>query len=129
MRNDVKPKLLRSDILYPELSYKITGLCLEVKKDLGRFAKEKQFCDRLEIKLKENGIKYQREFTASGTGNRSDFIIEDLILLEIKAKPFIDKEDYFQVQRYLKVLDLKLGLLVNFQSIFLKPQKVINHQN
>ncbi len=35
------PKLIRKDILYPDLSYKITGLCLQVKKELGRFAKKK----------------------------------------------------------------------------------------
>lgn len=129
MRNlDTASKLIRNDILYPELSYKITGLCLEVKKELGRFAKEKQFCDRLEVKLKENGIAYHREFTVSGTGNRADFIIEDLILLEIKTKPFINKEDYFQVQRYLKILNLKLGMIINFQSIYLKPQRIINFQ-
>jgi GxxExxY protein len=125
----IKPKLLRNDILYPELSYKITGLCLEVKKELGRFAKEKQYSDRLEQKFIDNGIKYSREFNVEGTGNRVDFIIEDILLLEIKARPFINKEDYFQTQRYLKILNLKLGLLINFQSIYLKPQRIINFQN
>ena len=129
MRNEKpKQKLLRNDILYPDLSYKITGLCLEVKKELGRFAKEKQFCDRLEQKFIENEMGYAREFVAVGTGNRVDFIVEDLVLLEIKTKPFIDKKDYFQIQRYLKILNLKLGLIVNFQSIYLKPQRVINFQ-
>ena len=99
-KTDTKPKLLRNDILYPELSYKITGLCLEVKKELGRFAREKQVCDRSEEKLKENNVRYSREFTVTGTGNRVDFIAEDLILIEIKTKPFVDKEDYFQVQRF-----------------------------
>ncbi len=123
------PKLIRNDILYPDLSYKITGLCLEVKKELGRFAREKQFCDRLEQKFKENDMNYVREFIIKGTGNRVDFIVEDSILLEIKTKPFIEKADYFQTQRYLKVLNLKLGLIVNFQSIYLKPQRVINFQS
>ncbi|MFA5990782.1 MAG: GxxExxY protein [Candidatus Doudnabacteria bacterium] len=125
----IKPKLLRNDILYPELSYKVTGLCLEVKKELGRFAKEKQYSDRLEQKFKDNVIKYSREFSVEGTGNRVDFIVEDIILLEIKARPFINKEDYFQTQRYLKILNLKLGLLINFQNIYLKAQRIINFQN
>ncbi len=99
-----------------------------MKKELGRFAKEKQFCDRLEQKFIENEMGYAREFVAVGTGNRVDFIVEDLVLLEIKTKPFIDKKDYFQTQRYLKILNLKLGLIVNFQSIYLKPQRVINFQ-
>jgi hypothetical protein len=46
-------KLFRNDILYFDLSYKITGICLEVKKELGRFAREKQFCDRYEQASRE----------------------------------------------------------------------------
>lgn len=125
---EIKPRLLRKDILYPELSYKITGLCLQVKKELGRFAKEKQYCDSLEEKLKENKIKHTREFTIKGTGNRIDFIIDDCILLEIKARPYVTKEDYFQTQRYLHVLKLKLGMIVNFQAVYVKPYRVINHE-
>lgn len=123
MQTIVKPDV---EILYPELSYKITGLCFQVQEELGRFAKEKQFCDRLELKFKENGISYRREAVLVGTGNRVDFIADDKILLEIKAKPFIAKEEYYQTQRYLKILNLRLGLLINFQSKFLKPQRVIN---
>ncbi len=122
--NTVKPNI---QILYPELSYKITGLCFEVQRDIGRFAKEKQFCDRLEQKFIEHKIKYVREFTITGTRNRVDFIVEDTILLEIKAQPFITKEEYNQTQRYLEVLEIKLGLLINFQSKFLKPQRIINY--
>ena len=123
MQTIVKPN---SGILYPELSYQITGLCFKVQNELGRFAKEKQFCDRLELKFAEVSLKYGREVTIIGTGNRCDFIVDDKILLEIKAQPFIDKEDYYQTQRYLKVLNLKLGLLINFQNKYLKPQRVIN---
>jgi GxxExxY protein len=124
-----KAILRRDDVLFPDLSYKITGICLEVYKTLGRFAKEKQFCDLLEQKFKENNILYRREFVVTGTGNRVDFIIDDKILLEVKAVPFITKEHYFQTQRYLKALDLKLGLIINFQSVYLKPKRVINFQN
>lgn len=91
----------------------------------GTFAKEKQFCDRLELKFKENDVGYKREVIVFGTGNRVDFIVEDKILSEIKAMPFIGKEEYYQTQRYLKVLELKLGLLINFQRKYLKPQRVI----
>lgn len=123
-----KPKLVKNNVLYPDLSYKITGFCLGVKKELGRFAKEKQYSDRLEKKLIENNVRYSREFTVKGTGNRSDFIVEDVVLLEIKAVPFITKEDYFQTQRYLNILKLKLGMVINFQAHYLKPYRVINYE-
>lgn len=35
------------------------------------------------------------------TGNILDFIVDDKIILEFKAKPIVLKEDYYQIQRYL----------------------------
>jgi len=49
-------------------------------------------------------------------------IIENKILVELKAKPFIKKEDYEQTMRYLMVKKIHLGLLVNFKQEYLKPK-------
>ena len=118
-------------VLYPELSYKITGSCFAVHNRLGRFCREKQFADELETELKTNGIKYKREnrVIKNGrfTGNIIDFIIEDYIILEIKAKSILSKEDYYQLKRYLISLNKKLGLLVNFRDTYLKPKRVLNN--
>lgn len=113
------------EILYPELSYTLTGLCFRVQDKLGRFAKEKQYSDLLETELLEHAIPYAREFTVQNTGNRVDFIIDDKIVVEVKAKPFTTKDEYYQTRRYLEILDLRLGLLINFQSKYLKPQRVL----
>lgn len=112
-------------LLYPELSYELTGIAFYVQNKLGRFAKEKQYGNLYESKLLENKIPYNREYTVSETGNRVDFIIKDLILLEFKAVPFLKSEDFAQVQRYLTILDLELGLLINFSQKILKPQRVL----
>jgi GxxExxY protein len=112
-------------LLYPELSYLITGLCFKVHNQLGRYSREKQYCDLLEDKLKESKITYKREFSVSNTGNRIDFLIDDKIILEIKALPFLGKNEFYQLQRYLQTLDIKLGLLINFRSKILKPWRVI----
>jgi GxxExxY protein len=117
------------NILYPELSYELTGIFFEVKKRLGRFAREKQYCDLIETLLKEHNILRKREFTVPNTGNRLDFTIDDKIILEIKAKQFIDKAEYFQTRRYLDILNLELGLLVNFHDKYLKPQRVLRAQS
>lgn len=113
-------------LIFPELSYNIAGIGFKAQNTLGRFAKEKQYCDLLEKLFQEKGLKCVREFTLSETGNRVDFIVEDLILLEIKAKPFLTKDNFDQVKRYLTLLDLELGLLINFQSKYLKVERVIN---
>ena len=40
-------------------------------------------------------------------------------------KNFITKEDYYQMQRYLKAANLKLGLIVNFRTTYLHPKRIL----
>jgi len=113
------------DLLYPELSYKITGICFAVHNELGQFAKEKQYGDLLEKKLSEAQITYKRELSIASSGNILDFIIENQIALELKAKKSILGEDYRQIQNYLQESRLKLGLLINFRNKYLKPSRIV----
>ena len=120
-------------LIYPELSYKLTGFFYKIHNELGRYCKEKQYTDAVEKLFQESKIEYKREEPACFdieskfvvNGNRLDFVVENKILIEIKAKRFITKEDYYQVQRYLKAKNLKLALLVNFRNRFLKPIRII----
>lgn len=123
--------MIRNEIVHKDLSYKINGLCFKVQKELGRFCKEKQYADKLEELLKLEGIEHKREldlarFRETFAGNKVDFIIEDKMVLDCKAKPFLTKDDYMQMQRYLKSSNLHLGLIVNFRSFFLKPKRILN---
>jgi GxxExxY protein len=110
----------------------ITGLCFKVHRKLGRFCTERQYCDEIEKLLKEFGHIYKREAEISNiiqnspAGNRVDFIVEDKIILEIKAKKFVTKEDYIQTVRYLEAAGLGLALLINFRHTYLKPKRIIN---
>lgn len=112
-------------VIYPDLSYLLVGIAYSVHNDLGRYCREKQYCDLLEKKLKESNVSYERELAIGNTGNILDFIVEDKIVLEIKSKRMLTREDYFQIQRYLQCSDAKLGLLINFRSNYLKPVRVV----
>lgn len=118
------------NLIYPELSYKITGLLCEVHRKLGRYCKERQYQDMLETILKKNDIAYIREIklpiAEDVGGNQADFLIEDQSILECKAKPFITKEDYYQILQYLRASNKRLGLLVNFRNRYLKPKRIVN---
>lgn len=99
---------INKNILHPELSYKICGLCFYVHNWLGRYRNEKQYADAPEDLLKESGAKYVREkpLPASFPGEKNrrnipDFIVDDKIVIDLKAKPLITKDDYFQMRRYL----------------------------
>lgn len=121
------------EILYKELSYKINGILFKVHNNLGRFRNEKQYSDAIERELRGAKISYKREFSLgksfegeNANRNKVDFLIDNKIILEIKAKPITTKNDYFQSQRYLHSADCKLGILVNFRRQYLKPKRIIN---
>ncbi len=126
------PNASNMTLVHPKLSYKITGLCFKAHRELGRFCRERQYADRLEELLKGAGLSYQREFeikrlrSEAPDGNRVDFLIDNKILLDLKAKNFITKEDYFQMQRYLEAANLELGLIINFRKIYLSPKRILN---
>lgn len=123
----------KKNILYPELSYLIIGFCYKIHNKLGRYCSEKQYADALEVFLKENNVNYRRETplppSFSGEGNRRnipDFIIEDKIIVDLKAKRIIKKEDYYQMRRYLSAFNKELGIIVNFREYYLNPKRVLN---
>ncbi len=113
------------ELIYPELFYKLNGILFAVHNEIGLYGREKQYGDLLEIKLQENGLKYERECTIGNTGNITDFIIDNKIVLELKTKRILTKEDYEQVQRYLQQTQLKLGILVNFRNKYIKPSRIV----
>lgn len=112
-------------LVYPELSYRITGMLFDIHNKLGRYCREKQYCDELEKLLNKDKICYRREFRQLDSGNIFDFLIENKLVLEIKAKRIIGREDFYQLQRYLQSSNVKLGLLVNFRNTYLKPKRII----
>jgi len=98
-------------LVYPELSYRLSGILFAVHNELGRYANEKQYSDAIETKLKQLAITYEREqilppsFGKESVGrNRIDFIVDDKIILEIKTKRIIGREEYYQIRRYLKAM-------------------------
>ncbi len=112
-------------VLFPELSYRITGLLFSIHNELGMFARERQYGDLFEEKLKDNQICYSRELAISDSGNTVDFTIEEKIVIELKATPFLTRDSYRQIQNYLQQTGFKLGLLVNFRSKYIKPVRII----
>lgn len=124
---------VQTRIVYPELSYAITGLLMKAQRELGRFCTEHQYADCLEALLKHGGVLYERELRLPIAarlglmgGNRADFVIERKILVEMKAVPFLTKRDYYQTMRYLLAANLRLGLLTNMRSEYLKPKRILN---
>lgn len=123
---------MKQEIVYPELSYSIVGILFEVHNQLGRSKNERQYGDLIEKLLHESHIRYEREkilpesFEGEQKGrNKIDFLIDDKIILEIKAKRMITRDDYFQTMRYLQATNKRLGILVNFKQRYLAPRRIL----
>ena len=117
-----------TDLLYKEDTYKIIGICMEVHNQLEKGFNEVVYSDALEIEFIDNNIKYSKEqkFNISYKGNilphkyRADFIINDKIVLELKAIKCLTSSHVKQTLNYLAVSKLKIGLLINFGEDSLK---------
>ncbi len=110
-------------LLYENLTYKIRGLCFEIRKQYGGGQKEIIYQRALDEKLSFADILYKREpkiaIRSKDSGlvlgyYQPDFLVADLVIVELKAVPWIKKPMKQQVYDYLKNSDYEVGLLVNF---------------
>ena len=117
--------MVTNKLIYPKLSYSLVGILFDTHNELGNHAREKQYGNSIEEKLKNAKIPFKRELEIAKSGNIVDFLIDDKVILEIKAKRVITKSDYYQTQRYLQESRIRLALLVNFRNKYIKPLRII----
>ena len=106
---------------------------MNVHSELGKGFSEVVYGDALEIELIDNNINYSREskFNIAYKGNLlphkyiADFIIDNKIILEIKAISTLTDSHIKQTLNYLAVSKLKIDLLINFGEDSLKYKRVI----
>lgn len=125
----------KNKIFYPELSYKITGILFKVHNELGNKYQEKYYQKAIEIELSNQKLKFKKELSVNLEYDNKkigkyflDFLIEDKIILEIKATTSIRVSDYKQISAYLKSKNIKLGILANFRSEKLTFKRILNSQ-
>lgn len=77
---------------------------------------------------KQKAIPLIHENIRLDAGFRADFILENKLLIELKSIEVLADIHYKQVQTYLKLTGLKLGLLINFNVVYLKDgiKRIIN---
>ncbi|WP_142785405.1 GxxExxY protein [Changchengzhania lutea] len=122
-----------STLYHKEEAYKIIGICMEVHNELGKGFNEIVYSDALEIEFIDNDINYSREkkFDINYKGNllphkyKADFIVDNKIVLEIKAIACLTSANVKQTLNYLAVSKLKLGILINFGEDSLKYKRIV----
>ena len=110
-----------SNILYPEESYVIQGACFTIYKKFRNTQKESIYQNSLMEELRSKGLKVEKEkqLPVFHLGKkvgiyRPDLLINEQIIIELKARPFFDKTDIQQFWYYLKNSEYRLGYLINF---------------
>ena len=121
MMNADKPKKLVRDFLYERESYEIRGSFFAVWTEFRGVFKEKVIERALRVELKSRGlvVETQKRIPIFYRGESvgvyvHDILVEEKILIELKAKQFLTLEDKKQFWYYLRGSHYKLGFLVNF---------------
>ena len=126
-KQDTKTPLLHEDI-----TYKIREAVFAVRKELGLGHKEIIYQKALAIEFTKNGLPFSQEQQISVLYDdtrvgvyRPDFVIDNKVIVELKALPFIGAQEKKQLWNYLKGSEYTLGLLVNFGHSQLEIERVI----
>ncbi len=122
-----------SNLIHKEESYYIIGLCMEVHNTLGKGFSESVYAEALELEFNSNGVPYQREVKFNiyykdkllSKKYYADFVVDNKIILELKAIENIHSNHIKQTLNYLAISKLKLGLIVNFGEDSLNYKRVV----
>ena len=110
------------------LTSKVIGACIEIHRQLGPGLLESAYEECLCFELGEAGVRYERQrplpIVYKGVrldlAYRLDVVVEDRVLIELKAVDSLLPVHEAQVITYLKLTGLPLGLLINFNVPVLK---------
>lgn len=116
-----------------EITYKINGCAMKVHRALGNGFQEVIYQRCLAIELKNAGLSFGREVEQTiyydgidvGT-RRADFVVENQIIVELKALINLEDVHLAQAKNYVVAYDFPIGLLINFGATSLQFKKVFN---
>ncbi len=122
---------------FNELSGRILEEAIQIHRDLGPGLLESVYEELLAYRLRKRGLRIQRqvlipiiyEGQKMEAGFRADLIVEGQIIIEIKSVDLLAPVHAKQVLTYLRLTNLTLGLLINFNEEVLKKgiKRLVNN--
>ncbi len=119
-----------------EISYKCIGAAIDIHKSIDPGLLESAYENALAYDLKELGFNVKQQVAMpfiykevrQEVGYRLDLLINNKVIIEVKAVETVAPVHYAQLLTYLKLSGLKLGLLINFNAKTLKDNihRVVN---
>ena len=116
-----------------KLTYTINGCAMKVHNTLGNGFQEVIYQRCLAIEMERAGLGFARELDHTiyyegievGT-RRADFVIEDNVIVELKALINLEDVHLAQAKNYVVAYDKPVGLLINFGARSLQFKKIYN---
>ena len=107
-----------------DITYQIRGAIYEVYKALGPGLLESVYEEALVYELNKRGLKVERQKEVPihydghilNTSLRLDLLVEDRVVVELKSVKELQDLFFKQTRTYLRLLGLKVGILVNFNT-------------
>jgi len=122
----------KEDIIYKDLSYKIIGLAMDVYNKMGYGFLEKVYENSLMFLFKRENIKAKQQapvkvyFDGEVVGEYfADILVEDKIILELKAIDKIIDAHKAQTLNYLKATGLRLAIILNFGKEKIEFERIV----
>ena len=129
-------KLYIMELLHKEITEKIIKCFYKVYNTLGYGFLEKVYENALAIELRKIGFEVKCQFPINVyyeseiVGDYyADIIVNNLVIIELKATKQLDEEHEYQLINYLKATKVELGLLVNFGKEAVYKRKVFMNRN
>ncbi|MGE0354862.1 MAG: GxxExxY protein [Gemmatimonadales bacterium] len=114
----------------------VIGAAIEVHRTLGPGLLESAYTACLDHELSLRKVQFQREIPIHVSykgrllehGYRADFLIDDLVVVEVKSADCIADIHRAQLLTYLRLMDRRLGLIINFnvQALYRGIRRVVN---
>ncbi len=126
-------KPVGDQVIYPELSFRLMEIAFEIHNQLGPGFSEEIYQKAFECELAARPIPFERQKTIQvvykgqllGT-YRLDLVVEDKIVLELKAVSALNDLFKQQLRSYLKATGLRLGILINFGAARVQSERIAN---
>lgn len=107
-----------------DITYKIIGCAYQVYNQLGPGLLESVYEEALIYELRKVGLEVKSQVDVPikydgivlSNPLRIDVLVNDSVILELKSVEELKKVHYKQLQTYLKLMDKKIGLLINFNT-------------
>lgn len=124
------------DTRFNALTHQIIGCAMTVHRMLGNGFQEVIYQRSLAVEMEQTGLHFAREiempifYKDVDVGSRRvDFLVEGIVLVELKATAELNASNFAQIINYLEAYRLEVGLLINFGETSLKHKRFLENRS